>query len=62
MITECIEMNIDEFRELMAKRAHVECGSKLFEMFHRLSQDAIKITMKLNNEYHTPEQIVEIFS
>lgn len=27
-----------------------------------LFQDAIKITMKLNNQYHTPEKIIEIMS
>ncbi|MDE6123773.1 MAG: sugar O-acetyltransferase [Eubacterium sp.] len=27
-----------------------------------LFQDAIRITMKLNNQYHTPEEIIEIMS
>lgn len=55
-------MNIDEFRKLMAERVYVESNSELFEMFHALSQEAIKITMELNNKYHTPTEITEIFS
>ena len=55
-------MNIEEFRELMAKRTYVEAGAELYEMFHKLAQDALKITVELNTKYHTPEEIVEIFS
>lgn len=36
--------------------------SDMLQVFHRLSQDALKITMELNNKYHTPEEIVELFS
>lgn len=55
-------MNKNEFSELMKTTKKVELGSKLFEMFHILADDAIKITMELNNKYHTKEEIVEIFS
>lgn len=46
---------IENFRELMAKRVHVEAGMELFNMFHKLSQEALKITAELNGKYHTPE-------
>lgn len=55
-------MNKNEFSELMKTTKKVELGSELFEMFHILADDAIKITMELNNKYHTKEEIVEIFS
>ncbi len=55
-------MDIKDFRELMAKREYVNAGSCLGETFNKLAQDALKITMELNNKYHTPEEIVEIFS
>ena len=55
-------MNKNEFSELMKTTKKVEKGSELFEMFHILADDAIKITMELNNKYHTKEEIVEIFS
>ena len=34
----------------------------MLDFFNILSQDALKITMELNNKYHTPEEIVELFS
>ena len=55
-------MDIEEFRELMAQRAYVEAGAELYDMFHKLAQEALKITVELNNKYHTPEEIVEIFT
>lgn len=55
-------MNKNEFVELMKTTKKVELKSELFEMFHILADDAIKITMELNNKYHTKEEIVEIFS
>ena len=55
-------MNIEEFRDLMAQKTYVEAGAKLYDMFHKLAQEALKITVELNNKYHTPEEIVEIFT
>ncbi len=53
-------INIDEFRELMAKKTYVGVDSELFKMFHKLSQEAIKITMEINNKYHTKEELREL--
>ena len=55
-------MNISEFRKLMTEGTYVKSGSKIFDMFNILSQEAISITMKINNKYHTPEEIVELMS
>lgn len=57
-----IDNEIKEFRKLMEKRTHVEAGSDLFNMFHKFSQNALKITNELNNKYHTPEEIRELFA
>lgn len=56
------QINIDKFRELMAKRTYVQEGSELIETFHLLAQSALKVTMELNNKYHTPEEIRGLFA
>lgn len=55
-------MDITRFRERMKTQHTIEAGSDLFEAFHRFSQEALQVTMELNNKYHAPEEIVEIFS
>ena len=56
------EITIQKFRELMAKGTYVEQGTKLFQMFHKYSQEALKITSEINSKYHTPDEIRELFS
>lgn len=34
----------------------------MLDYFHILSQEALKITMELNNKYHTPDEIIQLFS
>lgn len=55
-------MKIEEFLEYMNTHEKVEVGTDAFSMFHELSQRALKILMELNNKYHTPDEIVGIFS
>lgn len=55
-------MNTKQFIEKMNTQNKIEIGSEAFELMHELSQEALKLTMELNNKYHTPEEIVEIFS
>ena len=35
---------------------------EMLKIFNELSQEALKITMEINNRYHTPEEIVDLFS
>lgn len=56
------EINIDEFRKIMAGKTYVQEGCELFKTFHILAQTALKVTMELNNNYHTHEEIRELFS
>lgn len=55
-------MNNKDFLKYMKTQCRVEQGTEVFEKFHTQSQQALKITMELNNKYHSPKEIVEIFS
>ena len=55
-------INMDDFFEHMREGRVVEPESVTASAFHKFSQEALKITTELNNKYHTPEEIVEIFS
>ena len=57
-----LQLDIEEFLAEMESGNIVEQGSPMLYYFHELSQEALKITMELNNKYHTPEEIVKIFS
>ncbi len=56
------KISTQEFRELMAKGTYVELGSDLLETFYLNSLKAIKITMEINTKFHTPEELIELFS
>lgn len=55
-------MDLEKFLKYMETGQKVEADSEICKMFHTASQDAIKITMELNNKYNSPQKIVEIFS
>ncbi len=55
-------MKNKDFIKYMETQTPVKQGSEVFEKFHTQAQQALKITMELNNKYHSPEEIVEIFS
>ena len=55
-------MNIQDFIKDMQEGKEVVLGSELYIMFHKLSQEALKITSEINNKYHTPEELRELFS
>lgn len=40
----------------------IAAGSPLHAKMHELSQEALRITMEINNVYHTPEEIVALMS
>ena len=46
----------------MDSGAVVKAGSDTHLTMHRLSQEALRITMDLNSNYHTPEEIVALMS
>lgn len=53
---------LNEFYKQMTEHKTVDAGSYMLQFFDFLSQEALKITMDLNNKYHSPDEIVEIFS
>lgn len=55
-------MNLQEFLEYMDSGKRVVAGSEAHLFMCGLSQDALRITVELNNSYHTPEEICEIMS
>jgi acetyltransferase-like isoleucine patch superfamily enzyme len=55
-----VDVDLDEFRKIMARGKLVE--GQMLNVFHILAQEALKITMEINNKYHTPEEIVDLFS
>jgi len=50
-------MTTAEFLEYMNAGHTVTAGSEVHRTMHRLSQEAIRTTMRLNTEYRTPEEI-----
>lgn len=55
-------MEREEFLEKLRRGEVVRGGSDGHEWMHRLSQEALQLTAKLNNSYHTKEEVREIFS
>jgi len=55
-------MNIKKIRELMQKGTKIKYGTELLESFAKYSVDAQKITMEINNKYHTPKQVRKLLS
>lgn len=55
-------MELQEFLEQMSSCGVVKSGSEAHAYMHIASQEAMRITMDLNNTCHSPEEIVRIFS
>ena len=52
-------MEKSEFIEFMKTKTPVRKGMEVFDEFHKLSEKARKITMEINNKYHTKEELTE---
>lgn len=55
-------MNIYDLLAHLNRGEAVVGGSELHLMMHDVSQEALKLTANLNGQYHTPEEIRELFS
>lgn len=55
-------MTVQEYREHIAAGKPVVNGTEAHLFMHKMSQEAIRITMEINNKYHTPEELRELFS
>lgn len=55
-------MNIEEFRAYLASGKCVKSGTEVHQKMVQLSDEAMRITTQLNNDYHSPEEICTIMS
>ncbi len=55
-------MSTEEFIRIMDSGAVVTGGSPIHAKMHELSQEAIRITMEINNAYHNHDEIIALMS
>lgn len=55
-------MTTEQFLEIMNRGEVVPAGSDLHQTMHRLSQEAIRITLELNTKYHTHDEVLALWS
>lgn len=55
-------MTTEEFIALMDSGRTVGAGTAVHRKMHELSQEALRITMEINNAYHTHEEIIALMS
>ncbi|MDE7414409.1 MAG: sugar O-acetyltransferase [Muribaculaceae bacterium] len=55
-------MTTKEFIQIMNSGEVIPGGSPIHAKMHELSQEAIRITMEINNSYHTHEEIINLMS
>ena len=55
-------MNTEQFKEEMKKQTHITANSEMHLHMHEMAQSARKITVEINNTYHTPDELRELFS
>ena len=53
-------MNVEEFLEIMDSGKEIVAGSAEHKFMHILSQEARQITMEINSNYHTEEEIRDL--
>lgn len=53
-------MELKDFLEKMDAGEEIEAGSEYHLFMHGLSQEALRITMEMNNAYHAPEELAEL--
>ena len=55
-------MELKDFLDKVDNREMIVWGPEEYKFMANISQEAMKITCKLNNSYNTPEQIISLFS
>ncbi|MDE6534972.1 MAG: sugar O-acetyltransferase [Muribaculaceae bacterium] len=55
-------MTTEEFIRVMDSGDVIPGGSPIHEKMHELSQEAIRITMEINNAYHNHDEIIALMS
>ncbi len=62
IVTKGVIMELDEYLEYVKPEQVIKANSSAHQLMHKLSQDALKITCEINNMYHSPEELAELFS
>ena len=55
-------MDTEQFKKEMKKRTYIVANSEMHLHMHEMAQRARKITVQMNNEYRTPDEIRALFS
>lgn len=55
-------MSLNEIREYMKSGTKLRWGSEILGYLYEYNQEALRLTMQINNQYNTPEQLRELFS
>ncbi len=55
-------MNTAEFKKEMEKQTYIVADSEIHLHMHEMAQRARKITVEMNKEYRTPEELRKLFS
>ena len=55
-------MTESEFLKYASSGETIVAGSKTHLVMHRMSQNALRLTSKLNSGYHTPDEVRDIMS
>ena len=56
------KITVEEIRKQMKKGTIMKMGTELMQAFYDYGLEAQKITMEMNNKYHTPKKVRELFS
>ena len=62
LITKELNMELKDYLDYVNSKKRIIGGSKEHLFMTECLHEALKITHKINNEYHTPEEIQELFS
>ena len=55
-------MTEKEFFKYAASGALIVAGSEIHQVMHRMSQEALRLTVKINSGYHCPDELRELMS
>jgi acetyltransferase-like isoleucine patch superfamily enzyme len=61
-IKERTDMDLETYLEEVKKGNRIESDSPAHQIMHQMSQEALKITMQINNQYHEPAKLRQLMS
>src|SRR5699024_5295844 len=56
------DMDLETYLEEVKKGNRIESDSPAHQIMHQMSQEALKITMQINNQYHEPAKLRQLMS